>query len=837
MSLFLIAQCCFALNNSDIRHNTTDLSMPIWQDDSILPASVRKDRIDALWTDRASFSGNADKPAGRNILWYKQSAKMWEEAMPIGNGKLGAMIFGGVADERIQLNENTLWDGYVLNPNNPKGLEALPEIQRLLFENKNNEAVKLAEQTMLGIPTRIKSYQSLGELWFDTPISSTDKYVRTLDLATAISTVSYISDRVKYDREYFASAVDNVIVIKFTADKKNKININLTLKREENASCRADISDPNSLFMEGKLPIKDNEGNERGISFAAQVRAVTENGAVVVENGILSVKDADVLILYVTGATNYPGLDQLAKGIYTFSSDPTAKCKAIIAKVIAKSYTELKASHIADYQSYYNRMELKLDEVGEAISNLPTNERLHLSKKTGSPDLGLVETYFQFGRYLLICSSRPGGMPANLQGLWAWQMKAPWNSDFHTNINFQMNYWPAEITNLSDMHLPMFDLMDVLNRYGSETAKALYGAKGWVVHHLTDAWGFTAPADGPQGIWPLGAAWLTQHPWEHYTFTGDKEFLRHRAFPLMKGAAEFIMDFLVEAPAGTAYAGKLVTNPSYSPENSFFLPEGGESVFTYGATMDLEIIHNLLNNCIDACKVLETDDNFRKACEHTLSRLPEIQISKETGRIMEWAEDYKEVDPHHRHTSHLFGLHPGNQITVVGTPELAAAARKTLEARGDDGTGWGLAWKINMWNRLNDGDHAYKLLSVLLSHKTYPNLFDAHPPFQIDGNFGATAAIAEMLVQSQKQNEDGSFELYLLPSLPSVMKSGSVKGICARGGFVIDLSWENGELMHAEIVSTLGGTLNLRTDNHNVSFNTKKGEIIKVNGSLLETER
>jgi alpha-L-fucosidase 2 len=349
---------------------------------------------------------------------------------------------------------------------------------------------------------------------------------------------------------------------------------------------------------------------------------------------------------------------------------------------------------------------------------------------------------------------------------------------------------------------------------------------------LTDAWGFTAPADGPQGIWPVGSAWLAQHPWEHYTYTGDKDFLAKRAYPVMKGAARFIMDFLVEAPAGTAYAGKLVTNPSYSPENEFFLPNGEKTVFTYGATMDLEIIHNLLTNCIAACKILKTDKEFQKECENTLKRLPPIQISKTSGRILEWAEDYKETDPHHRHTSHLFGLHPGNQITVVGTPELAEAARKTLTARGDDGTGWGLAWKINMWNRLHDGDHAFKLLSVLLSNKTYPNLFDAHPPFQIDGNFGATAAIAEMFVQSQMQTKDGSFESYLLPSLPSAMQSGSIKGIRARGGFIIDLSWENGELKNAEIVSTLGGKLNLRTDKNKASFNTKKGQTIQVNGLL-----
>jgi alpha-L-fucosidase 2 len=423
-------------------------------------------------------------------------------------------------------------------------------------------------------------------------------------------------------------------------------------------------------------------------------------------------------------------------------------------------------------------------------------------------------------------------MPSNLQGLWAWQMDPPWNADFHTNINVQMNYWPAEITNLSELHMPLFDLEEALVKPGERTAQEMYGARGWVVHHLTDAWGFTAPADGPQGIWPMGAAWLVRQAWEHYCYTGDTIFLSEQGYPLMKGAALFIMDYLVEAPEGTAFAGKLVTNPSYSPENSFYLPNGEQSEFTYGATMDLEIIHDLLTSCIQASKVLDTDSVFRSECQETLSRLAPVRISPNTGRIMEWAEDYKETDPHHRHTSHLFGLYPGNQITVVGTPDLAAAARKTLEARGDGGTGWSLAWKINMWNRLFDGDHAYKLLSVLLAQKTLSNLFDNHPPFQIDGNFGAAAAIAEMLVQSQHQTQDGSFEVHLLPALPSVWPDGSVKGLRARGGFEVNLSWEDGHLTNAAIISKLGGVLHVRLEQQTAVFVTKPGEMLILNGKL-----
>lgn len=798
----------------------------------IVPAASRTGKITADWADRAHIEGAGLKPVGHYVLWYREPAKVWEEALPLGNGRLGAMVFGGVADERIQLNESTLWDGYALNPNNPAGLKALPEVRRLLFEDKNNEAVTLAGKTMMGRPAGIRPYQSLGELWFDTPQFTGSDYVRSLDLSTGVATIKYRKGQVEFVRESFASAVDGVIVVRLSASKPGSVSFNLTLRREKDASCSVNPSDPASLVLQGRLPVKDSTGKPVGIRFAANVKAIHSGGTVEISNGIMTISNADAVTLYIAGATNYPGLANLEVETTRSASDPEALCNQVIRKALAKTYVKLKADHIADYQHLFNRVQLNLGTMTPDIEALPTNKRLDLARETGHPDAGLVETYFQFGRYLLISSSRPGGMPANLQGIWAWQMNPPWNADFHTNINVQMNYWPAEITNLPETHLPLFDLSKALVKPGEQTAKILYGARGWVVHHLTDAWGFTAPADGPQGIWPMGAAWMAQHPWEHYTYTGDKGFLSKQGYPLMKGAARFIMDFLVEAPVGTAYAGKLVTNPSYSPENSFVLSNGDQSVFTYGATMDLEIIYNLLTNCIQACKALNIDPEFRKECEQKLSRLAPVRISPQTGRIMEWAEDYKEVDPHHRHTSHLFGLYPGNQITATGTPELAAAARKTLEARGDDGTGWGLAWKINMWNRLLDGDHAYKLLSVLLSTKTLPNLFDNHPPFQIDGNFGATAAIAEMLVQSQYQKPDGSFEVQLLPALPSAWTEGSVTGLCARGGFKVDISWNKGQLTRARIVSSLGGPLHIRLAGQTVTFNTKAGEIVHLNHAL-----
>ncbi len=805
----------------------------------IEPASLRNGPIRAEWNDRATLLQAANRPEGTWLLWYQQPAKVWEEALPLGNGALGAMVFGGVADERVQINESTLWDGYSLDPNDSSSLGVLPEVQRLLFAGKSNEAIALATKHMMGRPTRIKPYQSLGELWFDTPEIEASNYVRSLNLSTAVATTEYTSGGVRFRREAYISAVDKVLVIHFSASKRGSIQFSLTMKREQDAVCEAANGNKPSLVLHGTLPIKDSNGKPRGIRFAAQVTANAKGGKVFIENGILQVKEADEVTLYVSGATSYPGLKNLFDSPPPQMPDPLIACKEVISKAMSKPLRKLKSRHVAEHQELFGRVDIHLGSVAPETALLPTDKRLALTREKGAPDAGLVELFFQYGRYLLIGSSRPGTLPANLQGIWAWQMNPPWNADFHTNINLQMNYWPVEITQLSELHLPLFDLMEALVLPGSRTAKTLYGADGWVVHHLTDAWGFTAPADGPQGIWPMGAAWLAQHPWEHYCYTGDRKFLKERGYPLMKGAARFILDFLVEAPAGTAFAGKLVTNPSYSPENQFYLPDGSKSVFTYGATMDLAIIHDLLSHCIEASTLLQTDAEFRAECQQTLNRLAPIRISPATGRIMEWAEDYKEVDPHHRHTSQLFGLYPGNQITTLGTPALAEAARKTLDARGDDGTGWSLAWKINMWNRLQDGDRAYKLLSVLLAKKTLPNLFDNHPPFQIDGNFGATAAIAEMLLQSQTPlPQQEGFEIELLPSLPSAFGNGWVKGLCARGGFVVDLTWEKGEPVTVTILSKNGGKLSVRDKNARFEAMTKPGEkvILTKRGSLYLAE-
>ena len=738
-------------------------------------------------------------------LWYDKPADNWVVALPIGNGRLGAMVFGGVKTERIQLNEESVWTGAPVERANPEALENLDKVRKLLFEGKYAEGDRLAQEKIMG--TRLEggshTYQTLGDLHIQFgEFGDISNYNRNLDLRTAVTTTTFEAGGVKYKREVFASAPNQIIVVKLTASEKGKLNFSTWIDRPGEAE-QISVGE-NQILMTG---FAEYEG--KGTKFASVVSVDATGGEVTSTKTNLTVENADEVEIRISARTDF------------WEKDEVKTSAADIKNAVKVSYEKLKSNHISEYQNLFNRVDLTLNEPDTL--NLPTDKRL-VRIKNGETDSHFTELYFQYGRYLLISSSRSGNLPSNLQGLWAAKLNPPWNADYHININIQMNYWPALVTNLAECQQPFFEFMNGLRERGAITAKETYGCRGVVAHHTTDIWKYTDPIGKTgYGMWPLGFAWCSDHFWEHYDYTGDKQFLQEKAYPVLKDAALFFVDFLVENPN----TGLLVSGPSMSPENRFS-KNGERAAVCMGPAMDHQIIRELFNNCIKASDILGIDNNFADTLKTMLSQLTPSQIGSD-GRIMEWSEEFLEVEPGHRHMSHLYALYPGEEFTNPQETKWMGAAKKSLKGRlasGGGHTGWSRAWIINFYARLKDGQKAHENIHALFAKSTHPNLFDNHPPFQIDGNFGATAGIAEMLMQSQNS------VIQILPALPAEWKNGSVKGLRARGGFEVDIEWGNGELVELKIKSLNGNPCKIMYENLVSEIEIGAGETKILDGSL-----
>ena len=760
------------------------------------------------------------KGATDAVLWFDKPATSFHSSLPLGNGRIGVMVFGGVETERIVLNESSVWSGSVQDADRPEAHKSLPEIRRLLLEGRNDEAEEIVNRnfTCMGVGSALANaanapfgcYQVLGNLHlqFEKSDGEISDYRRELDLASGQARVVFRKEGATWTREHLVSAPDEVFASRFTTTKPGGLTFSIGLDRPERFTSSS--SGNSDLLITGTL--NDGKGG-RGVTYASRLRAIARGGSVRAEGNRLFVEDADEVTLYLTAATDYRGF--AGRNL----ADPLGATLTDLDKVATRSFTEIAAAQRADHAKWYDRVKLELPET--ANSKLPADRRLEAFSR-GEPDPSLAALYFNFGRHLLISSSRPGGLPANLQGIWAEELQTPWNGDWHLDINVQMNYWPAEVCDLSELHEPLHKLIGSLVEPGRKTARAYYNSRGWIAHVFTTPWGFTSPGESASwGATVSGSAWLCQHLWEHYLFTGDKEHLR-RVYPILRESCLFYLDNLIEEPKNRW----LVTGPSNSPENRFTLPNGKVAHVCLGPTVDMQLLRELFGNTAKAADVLRIDPGLRAELLEKRKRLAPNIIGPD-GRLQEWLEPYHEPEPDHRHTSPLYGLHPGYEITRRGTPELADACRKLLDARGDESTGWALAWRMNKWARLGDGDRAMKLFKLLLrpagnGSGSLPNLFGSCPPFQIDANFGGCAGIAEMLVQSH------AGEIELLPALPKDWLDGSVSGLKCRGGFRVSMEWKSGELTSATIQSAGGSDTNVRYRDRITPIVLKPNETFRI---------